>query len=121
MRLCSALVVSALVILGGCAPSPRAGTAAPAAFAGHTEYQRFAREFLDWYYAANPVRSTRLGLHQYDTRVEQMMVDEGLGGGTFPALREVQRGTSDPTYLYYALGRMQILKLREDYRRHLES
>jgi uncharacterized protein (DUF885 family) len=98
---------------------------------------------------------------------EQMMVDEGLGGGSpavrlgqlrralqrharwhaglamhafgesvedaaeryqeiayfapFPALREVQRGTSDPTYLYYALGRMQILKLREDYRRHLEA
>jgi uncharacterized protein (DUF885 family) len=35
----------------------------------------------------------------------------------FPALREVQRGTFNPTYLYYALGRMQILKLREDYRR----
>ncbi|HYJ79436.1 MAG TPA: DUF885 domain-containing protein [Longimicrobiaceae bacterium] len=98
---------------------------------------------------------------------EQMMVDEGLGGGDpavrlgqlrralqrharwdaglamhafgdsvagaarrferiaffapFPALRETERGTSDPTYLYYALGRMQILKLREDYRRHLES
>ncbi|MDY7226397.1 DUF885 domain-containing protein [Hyalangium rubrum] len=93
---------------------------------------------------------------------EQMMVDEGLGGGDpairlgqlrralqrharwhaalalhvfgepveqvakryaeiayfepFPALREVQRGTFNPTYLYYALGRMQILKLREDYR-----
>jgi uncharacterized protein (DUF885 family) len=98
---------------------------------------------------------------------EQMMVDEGLGGGSpavrlgqlrralqrharwhaglsmhaygasvedaakrfeeiaffapFPALRETQRGTNDPTYLYYALGRMQILKLRDDYRRHLES
>jgi uncharacterized protein (DUF885 family) len=94
---------------------------------------------------------------------EQMMVDEGLGGGDpairlgqlrralqrharwhaalalhvfgdsveqaakryaeiayfepFPALREVQRGTFNPTYLYYALGRMQILKLREDYHR----
>jgi uncharacterized protein (DUF885 family) len=35
----------------------------------------------------------------------------------FPALRETQRGTYDPTYLYYALGRMQILALREDYRR----
>ncbi|HYW08468.1 MAG TPA: DUF885 domain-containing protein [Longimicrobium sp.] len=98
---------------------------------------------------------------------EQMMVDEGLGGGDvgvrlgqlrralqrharwhaglsmhafgdsvenaakrfeqiaffapFPALRETQRGTNDPTYLYYALGRMQILKLREDYRRYVES
>lgn len=39
----------------------------------------------------------------------------------FPALREVQRGTYNPTYLYYALGRMQILELREDYRRMLEE
>jgi uncharacterized protein (DUF885 family) len=98
---------------------------------------------------------------------EQMMVDEGLGGGDpairlgqlrralqrharwhaalalhvfgepvdqvarryaeiayfepFPALREVQRGTFNPTYLYYALGRMQILQLREDYRRALQA
>ncbi len=39
----------------------------------------------------------------------------------FPALREVQRGTYNPTYLYYAMGRMQILKLREDYRRMVEG
>jgi uncharacterized protein (DUF885 family) len=39
----------------------------------------------------------------------------------FPALREVQRGTFNPTYLYYALGRMQILELREDYRRYQEA
>jgi uncharacterized protein (DUF885 family) len=32
----------------------------------------------------------------------------------FPAQRETRRGTHNPTYLYYALGRMQILKLRED-------
>ena len=30
--------------------------------------------------------------------------------------RETKRGTSDPTYLYYTLGKLQILKLREDYR-----
>jgi hypothetical protein len=30
---------------------------------------------------------------------------------------ETKRGTSDPTYLYYTLGKLQILKLREDYRR----
>jgi uncharacterized protein (DUF885 family) len=35
------------------------------------------------------------------------------------ALRETKRGTSDPTYLYYTLGKLQILKLREDYRRKL--
>jgi len=99
--------------------------------------------------------------------VEQMMVDEGLGGGDpavrlgqlrralqrharwdaglgmhvfgftveeaadrfreiayfaeFPALREAQRGTYNPTYLVYALGRMKILELREDYRHYRES
>jgi hypothetical protein len=30
---------------------------------------------------------------------------------------ETKRGTSDPTYLYYTLGKLQILKLREDYRK----
>jgi len=33
------------------------------------------------------------------------------------ALVETKRGTSDPTYLYYTLGKLQILKLREDYRK----
>ena len=39
----------------------------------------------------------------------------------FPALRETQRGTYNPTFLYYALGRMEILRLREDYRKHLSD
>jgi uncharacterized protein (DUF885 family) len=30
------------------------------------------------------------------------------------ALVETKRGTADPTYLYYTLGKLQILKLRED-------
>jgi uncharacterized protein (DUF885 family) len=30
---------------------------------------------------------------------------------------EAKRGTSDPTYLYYTLGKLQIYKLREDVRR----
>lgn len=33
------------------------------------------------------------------------------------AEEEAKRGTSDPTYLYYTLGKLQILKLREDYRK----
>ena len=33
------------------------------------------------------------------------------------AMRETKRGTSDATYLYYTLGKLQILKLREDYRK----
>ncbi len=33
------------------------------------------------------------------------------------AVRETKRGTRDPTYLVYTLGKLQILKLRDDYRR----
>ncbi|MHB8420406.1 MAG: DUF885 domain-containing protein [Myxococcales bacterium] len=35
------------------------------------------------------------------------------------ALREAQRGTADPTYLVYTLGKLEILKLRRDYQRKL--
>jgi uncharacterized protein (DUF885 family) len=31
--------------------------------------------------------------------------------------REVKRGTSDPTYLVYTLGKLDILKLRDDYKK----
>jgi hypothetical protein len=37
------------------------------------------------------------------------------------AEREARRGTLDPTYLVYTLGKMQIIKLREDYRRRAGS
>jgi uncharacterized protein (DUF885 family) len=30
---------------------------------------------------------------------------------------ESKRGTSDPTYLVYTVGKLQIMKLREDYRK----
>ena len=33
------------------------------------------------------------------------------------ALKEAKRGTSDPTYLVYTLGKLQILKLRDDYKK----
>lgn len=33
------------------------------------------------------------------------------------AEKETKRGTSDPTYLYYTLGKLQILKLRADYKK----
>jgi uncharacterized protein (DUF885 family) len=32
-------------------------------------------------------------------------------------MRETKRGTSDPTYLYYTLGKLEILKLRDDYKK----
>src|SRR5271154_1856657 len=33
------------------------------------------------------------------------------------AEKEAKRGTSDPTYLVYTLGKMEIMKLREDYKK----
>jgi uncharacterized protein (DUF885 family) len=33
------------------------------------------------------------------------------------AEKEAKRGTSDPTYLVYTLGKLEIMKLREDYRK----
>jgi uncharacterized protein (DUF885 family) len=33
------------------------------------------------------------------------------------AFQESRRGTYNPTYLYYTLGKLQILKLRDDYRK----
>ncbi len=54
----------------------------------------------------------------------QMTFDQGVDffvkeGMQTPstALVETKRGTSDPTYLYYTLGKLEILKLREDYRK----
>jgi len=35
--------------------------------------------------------------------------------------RETKRGTSNPTYLYYTLGKLEIMKLREDYKKKLGS
>ncbi|MGH9580262.1 MAG: DUF885 domain-containing protein [Terriglobales bacterium] len=35
------------------------------------------------------------------------------------AERETRRGTSDPTYLIYTLGKLEILELREEYRKRL--
>lgn len=64
-----------------------------------------------------------LAMHAFGATVEETVprYQEIAYFDEFPALREVQRGTYNPTYLYYALGRMQILKLRQDYRRKVES
>jgi len=42
-------------------------------------------------------------------------------GHQTPAIaeREAQRGTSDPTYLVYTLGKLEILKLRADYKQKM--
>jgi uncharacterized protein (DUF885 family) len=48
-------------------------------------------------------------------QAKQFFVDEAY---QTPAVADVEskRGTSDPTYLVYTLGKLQILKLREDYK-----
>ncbi len=64
-----------------------------------------------------------LEMHAFDETVEGATerYQEIAYFAHFPALQEVERGTRNPTYLYYALGRMQILQLREDYREYLEA
>lgn len=46
-------------------------------------------------------------------RAEQYFVSEGYQSPSV-AKMETKRGTSDPTYLYYTLGKLEILKLRAD-------
>ena len=55
-------------------------------------------------------------------------MDAGAGGGLFceagyqtRAIAEVEtkRGTEDATYLYYTLGKLEIMKLREDYKKKM--
>jgi uncharacterized protein (DUF885 family) len=48
-------------------------------------------------------------------QAKEFFVKEGY---QVPAVADVEakRGTSDPTYLVYTLGKLQIMKLRDDYR-----
>ncbi|HSH44431.1 MAG TPA: DUF885 family protein, partial [Longimicrobiales bacterium] len=64
-----------------------------------------------------------LQLHAFGADLDSVVRDfmEIAYFDEFPARREVIRATYDPTYLYYALGRMQIFELREDYREHAEQ
>ena len=41
--------------------------------------------------------------------------------GQEPAHREALRGTQDPLYGYYTLGKLELLKLRSDYRRKMAA
>lgn len=59
---------------------------------------------------------------------EKMTFDEGVAffekegyQSHMNSLRETKRGTSDPTYLVYTLGKLEILKLREDYKKKMGS
>ncbi len=60
-----------------------------------------------------------IGMHTGKMTYEQgidFFVKEGYQTRT-NGERETKRGTSNPTYLYYTLGKLEILKLREDYRK----
>jgi uncharacterized protein (DUF885 family) len=46
-------------------------------------------------------------------QAQQFFVNEGYQSPSM-GLVETKRGTSDPTYLYYTLGKLEILKLRAD-------
>jgi len=59
-----------------------------------------------------------------EMHTERMTLEQGqeffvTEGFQVPPVAEVEarRATSDPTYLYYNLGKLQILKLRADYRK----
>jgi uncharacterized protein (DUF885 family) len=49
-------------------------------------------------------------------QARQFFVQEGFQTAAVADV-ETKRGTSDPTYLMYTLGKLQILKLRDDYRK----
>jgi uncharacterized protein (DUF885 family) len=55
------------------------------------------------------------GQMTFDQAVD-FFVTEGMQTHS-TAVVESKRGTSDPTYLYYTLGKLEILKLRDDYRK----
>jgi hypothetical protein len=55
------------------------------------------------------------GKMTYDQGID-FFVKEGYQTRTLGE-RETKRGTSNPTYLYYTLGKLEILKLREDYKK----
>ena len=48
----------------------------------------------------------------------QFFMKEGYMSHAY-AERETKRGTSDPTYLVYTLGKLQIMKLRSDYQKKM--
>ena len=51
-------------------------------------------------------------------QAKEYFVKEGYQSSKIAEI-EAKRGTADPTYLYYTLGKLQILKLREDYKRKM--
>ena len=88
-----------------------------------TEYGQGKPELLLTQLLEALVRNCRymcsIAMHTGDMTVDQatqFFVDNAYMS-EHPARREALRGTFDPGYLNYTLGKLMILKLREDYRR----
>ena len=88
-----------------------------------TEYGQGKPELLLTQLLEALVRNCRyicsIAMHTGDMTVDQatQFFVENAYMGEHPARREALRGTFDPGYLNYTLGKLMILKLREDYRR----
>ncbi len=88
-----------------------------------TEYGRGKPELLLTQLLEALVRNCRymcsIAMHTGDMTVDQatQFFVENAYMGEHPARREALRGVFDPGYLNYTLGKLMILKLREDYRR----
>ena len=87
-----------------------------------TEYGQGKPELLLTQLLEALVRNCRymcsIAMHTGDMTVDQatQFFVENAYMGEHPARREALRGTFDPGYLNYTLGKLMILKLREDYR-----
>ena len=88
-----------------------------------TEYGQGKPELLLTQLLEALVRNCRymcsIAMHTGDMTVEQAthFFVENAYMGEHPARREALRGVFDPGYLNYTLGKLMILKLRDDYRR----
>ena len=88
-----------------------------------TEYGRGKPELLLTQLLEALVRNCRymcsIAMHTGDMTVDQatQFFVKNAYMGEHPARREALRGVFDPGYLNYTLGKLMILKLREDYRR----
>ena len=88
-----------------------------------TEYGQGKPELLLTQLLEALVRNCRymcsIAMHTGGMTVEQatQFFVENAYMGEHPARREALRGVFDPGYLNYTLGKLMILKLREDYRR----
>jgi uncharacterized protein (DUF885 family) len=51
-------------------------------------------------------------------QAEDFFVNQGYQSRSVAEV-ETKRGTGDPTYLYYTLGKLEIMKLREDYKKKM--